>query len=164
MQTTDFSDHELIQRAAWPDGEQYRAELKRRFSTDDGPAITQALDFAGHLPEPVRKRFWADFKKGARPLPTRISPKGRFQIKVDGRWRQNKRWWDTCFSCQFRNGEDRLVILTYFGLPTGYGTFNFWGICPVCGERTAIEWIGKPVESRGHGHGHLRARRARSGY
>lgn len=98
-------------------------------------------------------------------LPTRYSPKtGKFQIEVDGRWRQKKSWDDTCFHCQYE-GRGK-VRLEYYGVKTADGSTNFWGQCPRCGRKTAVEWVGKPRERHpgGTGHGHLRFRRARSGY
>jgi len=94
-------------------------------------------------------------------LATRYSG-GRFQIKVEGRWRQNRRWPETCFSC-YRQGNR--VVLQYFAWPDPGGDGdNFKARCPVCGWESITYWVGKPRESGDNGHGWLRARRANSHY
>jgi hypothetical protein len=97
-------------------------------------------------------------------LETRHSPtNGRFQIRVDGRWRQS-RWWTThCCSreCNWKGPE-----LAFLGLTHQDGSTVFWGQCPRCGWETRTYWVGyqEPRPAGGRGHGHLRGRRASWGY
>ena len=103
-------------------------------------------------------------------LQTRHSPTtGRFQIHVDGRWRQRQSWNENCFRCWREDGQT--VQLQYHGCTAKNVTGDepatlFWSVCPRCGAEGATHWIGKPQEHSGHGmgHGHLRFRRASSGY
>lgn len=166
MDVDQLSDRELVDRYEAMGEDVYSAELIARFNNNDREQIRHTLDVVDRLPPTKQERFLDEFREGARQLPTRYSATtGRFQIHVDGRWRQNKRWWDTCFHCEHRSDQSERVELQYYGIMAkgDDGSTNFWGMCPCCGERTSIEWIGKPVE-RGEGgyeHGWLRERRRR---
>ena len=97
-------------------------------------------------------------------LKTRRSPTtGRFQIHVDGRWRQNRQWTTHCRAkaCNWDGPE-----LEFFGLTHQDGSTVFWGRCPDCGWETRTYWVGyrEPRPKGGRGHGHLRNRRASWGY
>ena len=97
-------------------------------------------------------------------LETRYHPKtARFQIRIDGRWRQRRSWWDTCFNCWRKRGEN--VSLEYYGCLSEDGTTTFWSVCPECGDRSSNDWIGRPKERQDGGwqHGWLAQRRAGGG-
>ena len=95
-------------------------------------------------------------------LETRYGPDtGRFQIRVDGRWRHNRSWSETCPRCY---EQDEEVALDYHGIRTTDGVTKFWGVCPRCGHRSTPTWVGKLRESGDQEHGWLRFRRARAGY
>ena len=102
-------------------------------------------------------------------LETRHSPTtGRFQVRVDGRWRQNRHWTTRCRSgeCNWNGPE-----LEFYGCTAQDGAGHtpetlFWGRCPACSWETRTYWVGyrSPRPKGGVGHGHLRFRRAKSGY
>jgi hypothetical protein len=170
MGVDQLDDHELLRLFEVAGEDVYRTELTARFCSDDPEQIRHTLSVVSCLPTDKGERFLAEFRKGARQLPTRYSPAtGRFQIHVDGRWRQNRRWWDTCFHCGHRSDEPQRIALLYYGILAEAGdedSLNFWGMCPRCGERTSVEWVGKPVEHHpgGQEHGWLRERRKQATY
>ena len=96
-------------------------------------------------------------------LETRHSPTtGRFQVRIDGRWRQKKTFEETCFCC-WRKTRERHE-LEYHGVENDDGTTTFWTRCPECGYESRPQWVGKPKERGDNGQGWLRARRASAGY
>uniref|UniRef100_A0A6M3M414 Uncharacterized protein n=1 Tax=viral metagenome TaxID=1070528 RepID=A0A6M3M414_9ZZZZ len=109
-------------------------------------------------------------------LPTRFnSDTGRFQIRVNGKWRQSKEYDYFCFDCCYESGigvfeylKSDYDPLEYYGYKDAAGTWIFWGVCVSCRRRiTDFFWKGKKRQQKptgGNGHGWLRKRRQLSRY